>query len=87
MYLKELLKVLQYRDLRSVRKWCINNQVRVLFDTGSKWRFVLREELEKALNKIQQTPLENTPRRKKENHGKYTPQGEIEKSFLSTLQI
>ena len=86
MYLEELFEILKYRDHRSIRRWCLNNQVQILFDVGSKWRFVLKEELEKALNRIQQETEKQVSGRKRVNHRKYTPQGEIEKAFLSTLQ-
>lgn len=87
IYLEELKPLLRYRDLRSVRKWCFNNHVKVLYDAGSKWRFVLKEELDKALTIFREEPKTKTFRKKKENHRSYSPQGETEKAFLSTLQM
>ena len=87
MYLEELLEILKYRDSRSVRRWCFNNQVRILFDAGCKWRFVLKEEFEKALTRITEETEKQISKRKRVKQGKYTPQGETENAFLSTLQI
>ena len=42
MYLHNIQRLLNYKDYRSVRKWYRNNNVRVLADTGSNRRFVLR---------------------------------------------
>jgi len=52
MYLVELKSLLRYRDLRSVQRWCFNNSVRVLSDPGAKWRFVLKDEFEKAYTRF-----------------------------------
>ena len=87
IYLKDLLEELRYRDLRSVYKWCTYNQVRVLFYPGSNPRFVIKEEFEKALTRITQKTQKKIIKRKRVNQGKYTPQGETEKAFLSSLQI
>jgi hypothetical protein len=85
LYLKELRDILKYRDLRSVHRWCFNNHVRVLFDAGCKWRYVLREDFEKALNRMKEETGKQITRRRKSNHGNYTPQGNYEKGFLSVL--
>jgi len=87
IYITDLLETLRYRDLRSVRRWCANNQVRVLSDIGSKWRFVMKEELERALIRFHEESKKESVRTKHVKIGRYTPVGETEKTFLSTLQI
>lgn len=93
LYIKDIQKVLQYRDRRSVRKWCRNNHVRILSDTGSNRRFVLRDEFEKSMNKNYHTGrgilhssrnffLSEHPVRP-ETETKYCPKGENEKRSLS----
>lgn len=47
IYLEDLEKELHYRDRRSVRRWCRNNNVRILSDSSSNRQFVLRDEFEK----------------------------------------
>jgi hypothetical protein len=51
IYLKDIQRKLMYLDHRSVRRWCHNNNVRVLSDTGSNRQFVLRNEFERATTK------------------------------------
>lgn len=81
LYIKELQIKLQYKDKRSVKRWCRNNGVRILSDCGSNRKYVLKNEYENALNKIydlQSTSPEN-------NIEKYIPIGTIESGFLSIL--
>lgn len=87
------MKLLRYRDLRSVRRWCDNNQVRVLRDIGSNRPFVLREEFELAIEKNNKGEVVRKPsmrerfRRKynqiSEATERYKPLGENEKKVLS----
>lgn len=69
--------------MRTICKWCRNNRVRVLFDCGSKWRFVLREELEKAMNRAHQETGRKVLRKKRRINDIYVPQGQYEKEVLS----
>ena len=80
-YTKELQIKLQYKDRRSVRRWCRNNGVRILSDLGSNRQFVLKDEFENALNKIYWEQPTSTENKKEE----YIPQGAIESGFLSIL--
>lgn len=93
IYIKDIQKKLQYRDRRSVRRWCRNNNVRILSDTGSNRRFVLRNEFEKSMNKNYHTGrgILHSPMNfflhdytvKSETERRYCPKGEYEKEFLS----
>lgn len=46
--LREVAKILNYSDLRSVRRWCKNNGVMVLSDVGAKNKYVILKEFEIA---------------------------------------
>lgn len=88
--------ILPYRDRRAIKKWCMNNGVRILSDIGSKLLFVFRDEFEKAINRMNssynknQEPVETCSNRKMSSvinkRDNYKPQGTIESSFLSILQ-
>ena len=93
LYMRDIQKELRYRDRRSVRNWCRNNNVRILSDTGSNRRFVFRDEFEKSINKNHHTGrgFLHSPRNiflhegpvKSETEIKYCPKGENEKKSLS----
>lgn len=51
VYISEIQHDLQYKDRRSVRRWCSNNNVNIISDQGSNKQFVLREEYELAKSK------------------------------------
>jgi len=81
LYIKEVQFKLQYKDKRSVRRWCRNNGVRILTDNGSNRHFVLKDEFENRLDSIyylHPTSAENYKE-------KYIPQGDKESDFLSIL--
>ena len=94
MYIQEIQKELQYRVRKSVRRWCCNNNVRILSDVGSNKQYVLRDEYEKAKNKNYNTntkvinssmnffSMNSNAEKTKE----YRPQGEQEIKFLNCLQ-
>ena len=48
LYVKEMYDELQYKDRRSILKWCSNNQVGVFSDVGSNKLYVIKEEFETA---------------------------------------
>ncbi|NVN95994.1 MAG: hypothetical protein HXX18_12000 [Bacteroidetes bacterium] len=81
LYIKELQIKLQYKDRRSVRRWCRNNGVRILSDLGSNRQFVLKDEFENSLNKIYSL----NPISAENNKEEYIPKGTIESDFLSIL--
>jgi hypothetical protein len=96
LYIKKIQEELQYRDRRSVRRWCRNNNVRILSDAGSNRLFVLRDEFEKAksqsyhvcqrilstsINFLSQNSICKAAKVKV-----YRPQGAMETKFLSILQ-
>lgn len=51
LYLRELQLILQYKDRRSVKRWCENNKISIFSDKGSNRYFVSRLEFEKAFDK------------------------------------
>jgi uncharacterized Fe-S cluster-containing protein len=48
IYVKDAIAQLDYKDMRSFRKWCIKNDVGILSDNGSRRQYVVAEEFEKA---------------------------------------
>jgi len=46
--INEIKNDFQYRDLRSVIRWCKNNNVHILSYVGTYKKFVLKDEYEKA---------------------------------------
>ena len=95
-YISDAQIDLHYKDRRSVRRWCHNNNVRILSDTGSNRQYVLKDEYEKAKSrnyyKAQELPNSsmnsfsqhhNTIKKKKLE---YIPRFENEKRMLSRLQ-
>lgn len=84
LYIQEIQKELQYRDRRSVRRWCRNNNVRLFSDVGSNKQYVLKDEFEIAKNR--NSSMNFFSQKKNKNTEKvmeYKPQGEYEKAFLS----
>jgi len=89
LYIKDIIKVLPYRDLRSIHRWCRNNGVRLLRDIGSKSLFAFKDEFEKAMDRMKDFSTSNNSKPGIRSTGKednYKPQGTIESSFLSILQ-
>jgi hypothetical protein len=95
VYISDLTCELHYKDRRSVRRWCCNNNVRILSDIGSNKQYVLKDEYEKAkcenYSKSQEfyskinfsTQYHNKIEKKKLE---YFPRFENEKRMLSILQ-
>ena len=50
IYLEEVKKEIKYKDLRSIKKWCSLNGVKVFKDSGSNKPFVLELEFIRAYN-------------------------------------
>ena len=48
VYISELQSDLHYKDRRSARRWCKNQNIRILHDIGSNKQFILRDEYESA---------------------------------------
>ena len=93
LYIPEIQKELQYRVRKSVRRWCCNNNVRILSDVGSNKQYVLRDEYEKAKNKnysnnevINSSMNFFSMNNRTEKIKEYRPQGEQEIKFLNCLQ-
>lgn len=51
IYLEEVKKEIKYKDLRSIKKWCSLNGVKVFKDYGSNKPFVLELEFIRAYNR------------------------------------
>lgn len=93
IYLTEIQPILGYADKRSVKRWCHNNDVRILKDKGTKKPFVLREEFYQAIKKNNQNEdsgNKSVRERMKqkiyelsESVRNYKPIGENEKKALS----
>ena len=91
--IQEAALFLNYKDIRSVKRWCSNNGVKILSDNGSKRRYVIKEEFEEA--KMRQTKMylnqkycdNKLPEGKKEqgNEKNYRLSGDNEKRFLESL--
>jgi len=48
IYVKDAIAQLDYKDMRSFRKWCTYNDVGILSDNGSRRQYVVAEEFEVA---------------------------------------
>jgi len=89
IYIQEMQKELQYKDRRSVRRWCFNNDVRILSDNGSNKQYTLKDEFESAISKHYKKRSENNKSaiiintKNRNKMVEYTPQGEYDKQFLS----
>lgn len=46
--LKEISRILGFKDVRTVRKWCIKNEVQILNDPGNRGKYVITAEFEAA---------------------------------------
>jgi hypothetical protein len=86
--ISELQKMLHYRDRRSVKRWCLNNGLRILCDTGSNRQYVIKKELDevfiKAYDTGQADPAEQNKKGNKES--KHKSMGAQELRFLTLLQ-
>lgn len=83
IYMEELKKELPYRDRRTLKRWCQNNQVRVLCDEGSNRLYVLRYEFESGKERNHKTRHGRNHKKCKQEILDYIPKGEYEKGFLS----
>ena len=52
LYLRELQIILQYKDRRSVKKWCNFNQLKIFVDKGTKRYFVSRIDFEAVYSRF-----------------------------------
>ena len=96
VYISTLQTDLHYKDRRSVRRWCHNNNVRILTDIGSNKQFVLKVEYENAkcrnyeCHSAIQKPFKNffdqNHNSSKIRNPEYLPRFENEKRMLSILQ-
>lgn len=97
--LKEMLNSKDHHSIRTIKRWCRNNNVSLYSDNGSNKLYVFREEFELVYNKNSgtfknQTETRNSPlcfnsnynQSQKAKSTEYKPLGEIEKQFLSILQ-
>lgn len=91
-YITDAVKQLGYKDKRTFRRWCANNDVGLLQDTGSLKLYVIKSEFEEALlRKSIQYLKEKSKRitvsekRKRSELSAYAPLGDNEKKFLARL--
>jgi hypothetical protein len=85
VYISEIQNELHYKDRRSVRRWCYNNNVRILSDIGSNKQFVLKADYENAKNTNYYKAHEH-PNSSEKKSPEYFPRFENEKRMLSILQ-
>lgn len=92
LYISEIQADLRYRDRRSVRRWCRNNNVKLISDLGSNRYFVLRQEYEiaKCRNYPKSYSLQNSAsnfhlqfQETEKMKQDYQPQYDTEKRMLS----
>lgn len=93
LYLEDLKKELRYRDRRSVRRWCRNNNVILLSDFGSNKQYVLKEDFEIGMSRSytqnsrtkgsSRHSIPNFLQTKVNQMKEYRPTGEYEKTVLS----
>ena len=88
IYIKEAARQIGCIDRRTFRRWCANNRVSLLKDTGCSKLFVVKSEFEEAtlrtinkyldgkqaVSKLRTLPKSN-----------YKPSGDNEKKFLASL--
>ena len=88
VYISEILNELHYKDRRSVRRWCRNNNVRILSDIGTNKQYVLSHEYEKAKSRNYSPAQEfsNSFNIIDKKISEYKPRFENEKRMLSILQ-
>ena len=93
LYIKDIKGILPYRTTRTIKKWCRNNNVLILSDIGMRDQFVLKAQLEEAMERnhrikssskrISQASWNKKLQKKMKDVLEYKPQGEYEKDFLS----
>ena len=91
--IQETAILLGYKDIRSAKRWCNNNGVKILSDFGSKKQYVIKEEFEEA--KIRRAKIYLTQKygddklsEAKTKQGReriYSLSGDNEKRFLNSL--
>ena len=99
LYIKEAAKQLGFKDVRSFKRWCMNNSVTIFSYTGSNKQYVADEEFEAALLNIPCLIKRYGLPAKEEGHSlkkstlrknfksNYQPKGHHEISFLKRLTL
>jgi hypothetical protein len=82
--LQRAAQELGYVDTRQFKRWCVNNDVGILMDSGSRKLYVIEEEFEEAKSR---RAIEYLERKgiKAYKQNKYRPQGEHERKYFSIL--
>lgn len=101
IYMKELKEMLNSKDhhsIRTIKRWCKNNNVGLYSDNGSNKLYVFREVFEQVYlrqkkeyskSELTYSKMNLFPQKEKfkvEKSKSYIPQGEHEKAYLSMLQ-
>lgn len=87
--IKEIQNELQYKDRRSIIRWCQYNNVQIISYVGTYKKFVIKEEFEREKYQSCHKHSKNNnstmcvPSKKSKKMMDYRPQGEYEKEFLS----
>lgn len=96
--LKEMLNSKDHHSIRTIKRWCKNNNVGLYSDNGSNKLYAFREEFEQVylrqkkvyfnseLSYSTMNHFQQMEKIKVEKSKSFIPQGEHEKAYLSMLQ-
>ncbi len=93
LYIKDLLKELDYKKSKTIVNWCEKNGVGVFSDIGTNRRYVIKEEflyvkMKQAQKYIKKKYGKNNIQEifNSNKNTSYTPKGDYEMKFLNYLQ-
>ena len=95
LYFEDMKTMLNRKDWRTIKRWCLKNGVSLFKDIGSNRWFAIKNDFEKAFTPNRNKPsilnstinyFSNYYQTRSLKHQEYKSQGEIEKQFLSILQ-
>lgn len=87
LYIKEMLHDLNYKDKRSIKRWCLNQNVRLIKDKGTNKLYVIKDEYEFAKRRNYQMSnsfINHQVVMRQEPD--YKPKYAVEREVLSILQ-
>ncbi len=89
IYISQAKQLLNFKDNRSLKRWCFLNGIKVLCDKGSNKKYLLLSDFEECANKEIMEYQNNRKvfvTKKHSSSPNYKPSGNHEKNFLSILQ-
>lgn len=87
LYIKDALHELNYKDRRSLIRWCRNNGVTLKRDAGSKMLYVIKEQFYAAKLRTENFVLPQEKKETFEAPGSYRPKSKYEEECLSRLLL